>query len=165
MNQSARDNYLVTEVMTATPQKLQLMLIEAALRMAERGRSKWREGDDLQAAESLSRAQQIVGELLASLDRDSDLPMVRRVAAIYLYLFRTLMEASHAHDEVKLADAVRVLEEERETWRQVCEKLGANVPGGGAKFTASPSPKPLVDLHVDADLLHCDVPGGFSLDA
>ena len=58
------ENYLVTEVMTSTPQKLQLMLIEGAIRAIERGRQKRRAGDDEQACESLLRAQEIVGQLL-----------------------------------------------------------------------------------------------------
>ena len=32
MSETPHDNYLVTEVMTAPPQKLQLMLVEAAIR-------------------------------------------------------------------------------------------------------------------------------------
>ena len=39
MPSPAHENYLVTEVMTATPQKLQLMLIEAAIRCAARAGS------------------------------------------------------------------------------------------------------------------------------
>ena len=46
MQASAQSNYLETEVMTAPPQKLQLMLVEAAIRSAERARAMWREEDD-----------------------------------------------------------------------------------------------------------------------
>lgn len=124
MESSARESYLVTEVMTATPQKLQLMLIEAALRSAERARQKWQTQDDEQACEALIHAQQIISELLAGLDREVDSGLVKRVASIYLFVFRTLMEANGERSEEKLNDAIRVLQVERETWRQVCERLG-----------------------------------------
>ena len=37
MTPSARENYLSTETLTAAPQKLQLLLVEAAIRSARRG--------------------------------------------------------------------------------------------------------------------------------
>ena len=42
MDVSVRDRYLNAEVMTATPQKLQLMVVEAAIRSCEKARSFWR---------------------------------------------------------------------------------------------------------------------------
>jgi len=50
MDASAHESYLVTEVMTATPQKLQLMLIDAAIRSAEKARRLWHEQEDDWAA-------------------------------------------------------------------------------------------------------------------
>ena len=41
MNPAARDEYLSTEVLTASPQKLQLMLIDAAIRAASQAQSLW----------------------------------------------------------------------------------------------------------------------------
>ncbi|OHB65920.1 MAG: hypothetical protein A2V70_02985 [Planctomycetes bacterium RBG_13_63_9] len=128
MQRSARDSYLATEVLTATPQKLQLMLIEAAIRFAERARADWQADDDEQAADALGRAQQVVGELLAGLNRQLDSPLVKKIASVYLFVFRNLMEASCQRDEKKLDDALRVLQVERETWCQVCRKLGGESP-------------------------------------
>jgi flagellar protein FliS len=124
MESSARDSYLVTEVMTATPQKLQLMLIEAAIRSAERARAQWQADHHEQAAEALIHAQQAVGELLAGLDHEVDTDLVKKVASVYLFVFRSLMEASLERNDKKLDDALRVLQVERETWRQVCRQLG-----------------------------------------
>lgn len=138
MEASAQESYLVTEVLTAAPQKLQLMLIDAAIRWAEKARRLWREQRDDQAGEALIRAQEIVGQMLASLNPEPAPALVRKVAAVYLFIFRSFMEANLRRDEGKLDDALRILRTERETWRQVCEKLGtqrqeacsAAVPGG-----------------------------------
>ena len=138
MESSARESYLVTEVMTATPQKLQLMLIEAALRSAERARQRWRTQDDEQACEALIHAQQIISELLAGLDREVDSDLVKKVASIYLFVFRTLMEANGERSEEKLNDAIRVLQVERETWRQVCERLGGKKPPAVPRTSPGP---------------------------
>lgn len=141
---SPKDNYLETEVMTAAPQKLQLMLIEAAIRQGKRARELWNEARDNQddpAGDALIRCQQIVTELLCGLNPEQDKELVRRVASIYLFVFRSLTEAHLERDEQKLADALEVLEVERETWREVCQKLGTERQPGdqqaeGASFEA-----------------------------
>ena len=70
-----RDEYLVTEVMTAPPQKLQLMLLDAVLRFAAKAKEHWQAGDNEAAGEALLRCQQIVSEIMAGIrpeaDRDS----------------------------------------------------------------------------------------------
>jgi len=124
MNLSARDNYLTTEVMTATPQKLQLMLIEAALRMGQQTIEHWKANEEEQAVDTLIRCQQIITELLCGLQPDQDSELVRRVASVYLFIFRSLSVAHLERSEQKVADAMSVLEIERETWQQVCAKLG-----------------------------------------
>ncbi len=45
-----------------------------------------------------------------------------RVAAVYAFIFRRLVEAGYRRDEAKLADAIRLLEIERETWQRVCQQ-------------------------------------------
>jgi flagellar secretion chaperone FliS len=169
MQSSAHENYLVTHVMTATPQKLQLMLIEAAIRSAERARQKWQSNDDEQACEALIRAQEIVSELLASLDRETSPELVKKVAAVYLFVFRSLVEANTGHDEQKLGDAIRVLEIERQTWREVCEKLGSSASSGAEYLAGAEARQPAVPSGPHAlpnvDLAG-DLPaGGFSLEA
>jgi flagellar secretion chaperone FliS len=126
MPSSARDNYLTTEVTTAPPQKLHLMLIEAALRFSERARRHWEAHEDELALDSLLHAQEVVNELMCGLNRELDSALVGKAAALYLFVFRCLVEAGHRHDGKKLADAIRVLEIDRETWRQVCEKMAVH---------------------------------------
>jgi len=124
MSETPQDNYLAAEVMTAPPQKLQLMLVEAAIRSIERARQAWQEDDDEQAGAALIRAQRIVGEMLASLDHDVQNDLVKKVAAVYLFVFRSLAEAAYRQDGRKLDDALKVLRHERETWRLLCKRLG-----------------------------------------
>lgn len=159
MEGSARDQYLVAEVMTATPQKLQLMLVEAAIRFAGRARQLWSERKDEEATDALIRAQDIIGQMLASLDRESALPVVRKVAAVYLFVFRCLMEANCQRDERKLDDALKVLEEERETWRQVCEKFGSRRQLEAAARPAQAPPGAVLDAPAP------EASDGFSIEA
>lgn len=120
---AADDTYLATQVFTATPQKLQLMLIEGALRSSLRARQLRAAGDKLAAGEHLIKAQELAGALMNGMDRDANPALIDRIAAIYLFIFRNLMEANMSDDDRKLDEAIHILEIERETWRQVCDKL------------------------------------------
>ncbi len=142
------NEYLITQVMTATPQKLHLMLIEAALRQCERTRRLWRESQDDVAGESLAKAQEILTELLASLDYATHPDLVRRIASVYLFVFRSLVTAQVRRNESSLADAVRLLEIERETWRQIVQKDSAST--SSAPHTAhAPHPVPAPTRWID----------------
>lgn len=147
MQPSIRDNYLETEVMTATPQKLQYMLIDAAIRNLNRG--KHLRGEDLhdEACEALIRAQEIVTQILSALNREIAPDLTRKVASIYMFVFRSLNEAQVGRDTDKLDECIRVLEVERETWRLLCEQIEQEQPAENqaARATLSSGPSPQVD--------------------
>lgn len=122
MQPSARDAYLETQVLTATPQKLRLMLIEGAIRFVHQTQHYWELGRAEEALESSIRAREIVSELMSSLAPEKS-PFASQMLPVYGYIFRTLTEAQLQQSTEKLADALRILGEERETWSQVCEKF------------------------------------------
>ena len=128
-NLAARQNYLQAEVHTATPQKLQLMLVEAAIKNIHRTKKAWADEKFEAGFDSLSLAQDIVTEILSSLDKEGNPDLAGKIASIYVFIFRCLAEAGMSHDPQKLDDALKVLSSERETWRQVCEKFGTSVNG------------------------------------
>ena len=122
MPTDACEIYLETQVQTATPQKLRLMLIEGALRFARRTQAGWSAGRIDEALESLIRTRDIISELMAGVEPDAS-PLTRQVNGLYTYLFSALTEAGQTRDEHQLAAVIRVLEEERETWQQLCERM------------------------------------------
>ncbi len=137
MHPSASESYLETEVLTATPQRRQVMLLEAAIRAVERTRHHWRTQQDGQACESLVRAQQIVTELIAGLNHQVAPELTGRVAALYVFVFRRLTEASLDRDEAKLDEALRVLQPQREAWLGVCEQLASASSADAANMAPS----------------------------
>jgi flagellar secretion chaperone FliS len=154
----ARDSYLSTVVKTAAPQKLQWLLVEAALRSANRAGEFWRQGDNEQATEAIVHAQTVLGQMLAAIDRDGGGELAKQVSTVYEFIFRSLVKAGHRRDEQSLAEAIRVLEIERETWRQLCAKIAAE------RIPASPAaPYARFGAPVDDDAT--DFAGGFSFEA
>lgn len=152
-------SYLETEVLTAPPEKLRLMLIEAAIRWAQRAAQLWQDRDDEKASSALIRAQEIVTELLASINRQADPVLAGKVASVYLFVFRNLLEANLHRSPQKLDDALRVLREEQQTWRQVCARLSGSRASGESPV-APPMPAPPASLESSAEAA-----GGLSLEA
>ena len=116
-----RDLYLETEVTTATPQRLRLMLIEEALRQCRAAEQATAQGDRPAAALATTRCRNLVSELLASI-RPEQGPVAAQVLRIYLFLYSTLVEIEFAGDYRHLAKVVRVLEEEQLTWLTICQQ-------------------------------------------
>jgi flagellar secretion chaperone FliS len=123
MPRTARDAYFETQVLTATPQRLRLMLIDGALRFAHQAVECW---DDqakrVQRYTALARCNDIVFELFSTIKTD-ELPVAKTVKAIYEYLIREIAVASTAEDCGHVRNVIRVLEEERMTWQQLCELM------------------------------------------
>ncbi len=123
MSAQARDAYLESQVRTATPQRLRLMLIDGAIRFARQALGRWDHEDQQEAVyDSLVRCRDIIMELYGSIQRDAS-PMATQVAAIYFFLFRLMAEAPVKRDPQKVREVIGVLEEERETWRQLCDAM------------------------------------------
>ncbi len=122
MTTTARNSYLDTQVHTATPQRLRLMLIEGVQRQVRAAESAWRDEGSDEAISALTRARDIVAELLSGIRPDTT-PLVQQTLGIYAYLYSALTEVQHSRDAHQLAGILRVLEEERQTWQAVCCEL------------------------------------------
>jgi flagellar secretion chaperone FliS len=155
---NARDGYLENEVLSASPARLHLLLVEGAVRSIEQTRQHWRSGHNELACDTLIRAQEIVTEMMGGLNRDVHPQLTDRMAAVYLFVFRTLVQAGVKHSETQLDEALRILAIERDTWRMVCEKLKAEA-SDAAPPHAGPSLPPHFGVSSDAE------PSGFSIDA
>jgi flagellar secretion chaperone FliS len=122
MSPFAADSYLETQIFTATPQRLRLMLIEEALRRIHSAQSAWEAGRLDDGAAALSYSREIIAELIGGIHPD-ETAVAKQVLGIYLYLLSSLAEAEFSRDKQRLVEIVRVLEEERQTWQAVCLQM------------------------------------------
>ena len=128
MTTHPRDEYLVTEVLTAPPQKLQLLLIDGAIRFALQAKEHWHAQQDAEAASAMLRCHEIVSEIIAGVNQQVDRQLAGKVSSIYAYILRALVAADRSRDELQLDQAIAVLQIERETWQLVCQQLGTQAP-------------------------------------
>jgi len=123
MNDAAPNSYLRDAVMTASPEQLHLMLYDGAIRFARQGRDALLARDLETSYEKLSRAQAIVIEMESGLRYEVNPELCGRMAAIYSFLYRKLVEASVQKDPTCVDDALKVLDIERETWALLIGKV------------------------------------------
>ncbi len=162
MHSDAHNSYLESQVLTATPQKQRLMLIDGAMRFARQAMKLWEDNQEEQATEALESSRKIVSELLSSIDVQQD-DLTQKVAAIYVFIFQKLAEAQWARSTKALQEVLDILAVERETWQLLCEQMPeAPVPNPNQRID---SPQeilaPNTSSFADADVKS----GSFSLDA
>ncbi len=119
----ASNEYLRSAILTAPPEQLQLMLYDGAIRYARQGIAGIEEADWEKAFNGFSRAQKIVLEMLNALNYDVDRELCTRMAGLYNFVYRRLVEASVQRDPKIGQDALDILEYQRETWMMLIKKL------------------------------------------
>lgn len=117
-----RNTYLETQINTATPQRLRLMLIEGAIRYGQQAIDFWHQDRGEDGLAALLRCQAVVAELLGGVREDGSL-LTRQVIDIYVFLSLQLNEAEMNADPQRIEAVVRVLQEERQTWQELCQQL------------------------------------------
>jgi len=129
--------YLKTKVMTAGPAELRLMLFDGALKFIEQGRQGLLDKDYEAAFTGISRCQQIIAELVSSLDPKHAPDLCERLTGLYTFMITRLMVASHERDPAIVQEVITLLEFERETWVMLIDKLADETAAVGNK-TRSP---------------------------
>lgn len=147
MNLNAAQNYLRAKVLTATPEQLQMMLFDGAIRFGEQGRAALVNKKFDESFEAINRFQKIVLELRCTLRHEVYPELCERLAAIYTYVYRKLVQANVEHDLEALDEALRLMRYQRETWAMLLEKLarekaakaaaGLDMPGPSERMEAS----------------------------
>src|SRR5882724_301008 len=97
MTGQAANSYLRTKVLTATPEQLQMMLYDGALRFCEQARAALVEKNYEQSYNLISRVQKILMEMICSLKHDVSPDLCGKLAALYNYAYRKLIEANIDH--------------------------------------------------------------------
>lgn len=123
MTAAAENPYLRNAVLTATPEQLQLMLYDGAIRFAKQGKDAILKKDYETSCDKLIRAQNIILEMQAGLNHEVNPELCDRVAAIYNFVFRKLIDANIHRDTQAIDDAVKILSLERETWQLLVDKV------------------------------------------
>ncbi|MEX2446427.1 MAG: flagellar export chaperone FliS [Dehalococcoidia bacterium] len=137
--QAGYDTYQRMQAETATPGQLIALLYDAMLRGLARAESGLEQHDMEAAHAALIRGQDIVLELVASLDMDAaGAPgeIARQMAPLYEYMYRRLLDASLQKDVEAVREVRRLLLPVRDAWAAVVQQTaehdataGVDTPG------------------------------------
>src|ERR1700722_18887332 len=116
MNPQAAQNYLRAKVLTATTEQLQLMLFDGAIRFAEQGKAALEKSDFQASYLALSKAQKIINELNSNLRHDIYPELCGKLASLYNFAHRNLVEANIHHQTEPVDEALKVIRYPRDTW-------------------------------------------------
>lgn len=136
--------YLTTRIMTASPEQLRLMLYDGALRFCNQARSALEKQDYEMSYDVLVRAQKIVLELSASLKHDQMPELCGKLASLYTYIYRKLVDANTMHDLDSLDEAVKHLQYDRQTWIMLMDELKEQ---GLSRKPLPPAANPYADTY------------------
>jgi len=115
--------YLKTKVMTASPEMLTLMLWDGAIRFAEQGKDAILKKEIEASYKSLVRAQQIVTEMISCLKHSVNPDLCGKLAALYNFIYRRLVDANLQKDAKLVDDALEIMRHQRETWSMLIDQL------------------------------------------
>ncbi len=120
--------YLKSAVMSASGEQLQLMLIDGAIRFSHRALEAIAAKDIEKSHFALERAQRIVLQLAAGLQRDVNPELVDQMTALFEFIHSRLVEANITRRPSHIDDALKILNHQRETWALLIDKITREVP-------------------------------------
>jgi flagellar secretion chaperone FliS len=117
MPEAARE-YLEVQVRTASKDQLLLLLLDGAVRFVEGALDKMEKGDREERCRLIVKAQNIVLELLQSLNPAIGDALYVKLVGLYKFIYRSLVEGNLHDDRAKVEAGLQILFDVRDTWRQ-----------------------------------------------
>lgn len=117
--------YLETQVLTASPEQLRLMLLDGAIKFARQGRDALARKDFEGSHHGLSRCRAILVELVSSMRPDVDPDLCAKMSGLYMFMHRELIEAGIEKSPQRVEKVIELIEFDRQTWVMLMEQLAA----------------------------------------
>jgi flagellar secretion chaperone FliS len=113
---NAYSQYKENAVFTASPEELTLMLYNGLVKFIMQAQKAIEEKDLQKAHNSIVRAEDIISEFQATLDKRYEIS--NSLSLIYDYMNRKLVEANTKKDKDILEEVIYFAKELRDTWAQ-----------------------------------------------
>ena len=114
--------YRRQQILTASPEMLTLMLYNGAIRFINEGIKFIGEEEKEKSNASLLRAQDVMIELMSSLDMEYEI--AKELYPLYDYIYRALIVGNLANNIEKLEEAKEMVVELRDAWHEAMKKAG-----------------------------------------
>ena len=121
--------YRDTEVLTATPGQLVVLLYDHLLASLHRARAAMDARNDELLSEQLDKSRNVLTELLVTLDRERGGEVASNLATLYSFLLGELVQVGVRSDAARLDRVTRMIAELREAFAQLATAPAAAAAG------------------------------------
>lgn len=142
MPNSQQDSYRKTQIDTASPEALILMLYDGALRFIAQAEDAFEAKNNEQISNSLLRVQAIITELMTSLDKEKGGEIATNLERLYLFFLEKLTDSNLKKIPEPMRQVKPLIEDLRNTWAEAM-KLNAKNP-----TTPQQPPRPRLNVAV-----------------
>jgi len=120
--------YRKTQVETASPEALILMLYDGALRFIGQAEIAFEEKNIQQISNLLLRIQAIFAELMSALDKEKGGEIAENLERLYVFFLEKLSDANIKKDPIPLLEIKPLVQNLRNTWEMAMQKHQGSAP-------------------------------------
>ncbi|WP_353893756.1 flagellar export chaperone FliS [Proteinivorax hydrogeniformans] len=121
MKNNPYQQYKQTQINTASPGELVLMLYNGAIKNLNQSIKALEEDNKEEFRVKIEKTQDIVVELTATLKQDEEIS--KNLASLYQFVINRLIKGHSSLSKEPVEEALRILNEMRDTWKEMLSKL------------------------------------------
>jgi len=120
-------SYRKTNVVTSDPGRLVVMCYEGAIDSLKLAKQKIKEQDYEKKEKAITKARDIIDELLCSLDIEKGGAIASNLSSLYNYMLRRILHADVTKDMGAIDEVIGLLNELLSAWQEVASKPESQV--------------------------------------
>lgn len=120
--------YLEAQVLTASPERLHLMVTDAAIRFARQAVEAIENKNFEGGFHALNRSRDCVNEILTGITTEPNPILADQLRGLFVFVQQNLASADLARNSQLVRDALVVLETHRATWLELIDLLQESQP-------------------------------------
>jgi len=124
MGSNPYNKYKSTQIKTASREQILLMLYDGAIKYMKQGRDALNDDNHELAHDKLIQAQDIVTELMASLDMDIGGDVAEDLYSLYDFILHNLVQANVEKNPRRVGQALDVMTDLNDAWDTVINEQG-----------------------------------------
>jgi len=141
MHSNGIQSYRRTNVTTADPKKLVLMCYEGTIDSLKIARQKIVERDYEAKGKALTKAQDIINELLHSLDFEKGGSIAKSLDSLYNYMLRRILDADQKKEISAIEEVIGMLNELKSAWEEISHKQDSEIKPEAVGFDEGRRPQ------------------------
>ena len=128
MYQNGIQSYRKTNVFTSNPVKLVILCYEGAIDNLKIAKNKFMANDFEAKYGALKKTQNIIDELLCSLDFEKGGAVARNLESLYNYMSRKIIYADVNQDMNAIDEVIDILSQLLDAWESIVANSGKRIP-------------------------------------